>query len=233
MNRNFHAIRLEPGRIVAAEVTAAGAAALLDKGHTILLATESELRAVARRHNRPLVVLRRGSRRRAAALISPGRSARAKPASRPVPIPAARRRRHRGRGAQRHPPQGHADHRADQREHGDRPGLRRGRPLVAGVGTGGTITGVSRFIRHHNPEFQALAVEPADSPVISGGKPGPHKIQGIGAGFIPKNLDTSLLGGVETVTNDEAFASIERSTKHVRRSSDPRRPWTARPESAL
>lgn len=77
--------------------------------------------------------------------------------------------------------------------------------LVAGVGTGGTITGVTRYIRRHNPEFQAIAVEPADSPVISGGKPGPHKIQGLGAGFIPKNLDTSLLNGVETVTNDEAF----------------------------
>jgi cysteine synthase len=82
--------------------------------------------------------------------------------------------------------------------------------IVAGVGTGGTITGVTRFIRHRNPEFQAFAVEPADSPVISGGKPGPHKIQGIGAGFIPKNLDTSLLGGVETVTNDEAFAWARR-----------------------
>jgi cysteine synthase len=78
--------------------------------------------------------------------------------------------------------------------------------LVAGVGTGGTITGVTRYIRAKKPEFQAIAVEPADSPVISGGKSGPHKIQGIGAGFIPKNLDTSLLGGVETVTNDEAFA---------------------------
>lgn len=77
--------------------------------------------------------------------------------------------------------------------------------IVAGVGTGGTITGVTRYIRRHNPEFQAIAVEPADSPVISGGKPGPHKIQGLGAGFIPKNLDTSLLNGVETVTNDEAF----------------------------
>ena len=77
--------------------------------------------------------------------------------------------------------------------------------IVAGVGTGGTITGITRFIRKHNPAFQAYAVEPADSPVLSGGKPGPHKIQGIGAGFIPKNLDTSLLGGVVTVTNDEAF----------------------------
>jgi cysteine synthase len=77
--------------------------------------------------------------------------------------------------------------------------------IVAGVGTGGTITGVTRFIRKHNSAFQAFAVEPADSPVISGGKPGPHKIQGIGAGFVPKNLDTALLNGVITVSNDEAF----------------------------
>jgi len=77
--------------------------------------------------------------------------------------------------------------------------------IVAGVGTGGTITGVTRFIRRHNPDFKAIAVEPADSPVISGGKPGLHKIQGIGAGFIPRNLDTTLLNEAVTVTNDEAF----------------------------
>lgn len=77
--------------------------------------------------------------------------------------------------------------------------------IVSGVGTGGTITGVTRFIRKKNPDFKTFAVEPADSPVIGGGKPGPHKIQGIGAGFIPKNLDTSLLSGVITVANDEAF----------------------------
>ncbi len=77
--------------------------------------------------------------------------------------------------------------------------------IVAGVGTGGTITGVTRYLRRQNPDFKAFAVEPADSPVISGGKPGPHKIQGIGAGFVPKNLDPSLLNGVITVTNDEAF----------------------------
>jgi len=82
--------------------------------------------------------------------------------------------------------------------------------IVAGVGTGGTITGATRYIRSKNPKFQAFAVEPTDSPVISGGKPGPHKIQGIGAGFIPKNLDTSLLSGVETVTNEEAFATARR-----------------------
>ena len=85
--------------------------------------------------------------------------------------------------------------------------------IVAGVGTGGTITGVTRYIRSHNPQFRAIAVEPADSPVISGGKPGPHKIQGIGAGFIPKNLDTSLLAGVETVSNEEAFTWARRLAK--------------------
>ena len=85
--------------------------------------------------------------------------------------------------------------------------------IVAGVGTGGTITGVTRYIRGQEPDFRAIAVEPADSPVISGGKPGPHKIQGIGAGFIPKNLDTSLLSGVETVTNDEAFTWARRLAK--------------------
>lgn len=77
--------------------------------------------------------------------------------------------------------------------------------IVAGVGTGGTITGVTRYIRRFNPDFKAIAVEPVHSPVISGGQPGPHKIQGIGAGFVPKNLDTSLLTEVVTVTNDEAF----------------------------
>jgi cysteine synthase len=77
--------------------------------------------------------------------------------------------------------------------------------IVAGVGTGGTITGVARYIKKQNPKFKAIAVEPADSPVISGGSPGPHKIQGIGAGFIPKNLDTSLVDETITVTNEEAF----------------------------
>ncbi len=85
--------------------------------------------------------------------------------------------------------------------------------LVAGVGTGGTITGATRYLRSKKPDIRAIAVEPIDSAVISGGKPGPHKIQGIGAGFIPKNLDTSLLGGVETVTNDEAFTWARRLAK--------------------
>ncbi|ADG68599.1 cysteine synthase A [Planctopirus limnophila DSM 3776] len=77
--------------------------------------------------------------------------------------------------------------------------------IVTGVGTGGTITGVTRFIRRHNPVFKAIAVEPVHSAVLSGGGPGIHKIQGIGAGFIPKNLDTRLIDEVITVTNDEAF----------------------------
>jgi len=82
--------------------------------------------------------------------------------------------------------------------------------VVAGVGTGGTITGVAEVLKARNPEFKAFAVEPADSPVISGGTPGPHKIQGIGAGFIPANLNVDIVDGVEQVTNDEAFAMARR-----------------------
>jgi cysteine synthase A len=77
--------------------------------------------------------------------------------------------------------------------------------LVAGVGTGGTLTGISQFIKARNPQFHTIAVEPADSPVLSGGKPGAHKIQGIGAGFIPGVLDRSQIDEVMTVTNDQAF----------------------------
>ncbi len=86
--------------------------------------------------------------------------------------------------------------------------------IVAGVGTGGTITGVTRFIRKHNPAFRAIAVEPVHSPVISGGQPGPHKIQGIGPGFVPKNLDRSLVDEVITVTNDEAFDWARRLARY-------------------
>jgi len=82
--------------------------------------------------------------------------------------------------------------------------------IVAGVGTGGTITGVTRHVRGLNPDFQAIAVEPAASPVISGGRPAPHKIQGIGAGFIPSNLDQSLVSGIETVSNEDAFSWARR-----------------------
>lgn len=77
--------------------------------------------------------------------------------------------------------------------------------IVAGVGTGGTITGVARFIKKLNPNFKAIAVEPKHSPVISGGAPGKHRIQGIGAGFVPKNLDTSLVDEVVQVDDEDAF----------------------------
>ena len=78
--------------------------------------------------------------------------------------------------------------------------------FVAGVGTGGTISGVGKYLKEQNASVQCVAVEPEDSPVISGGAPGPHKIQGVGAGFIPKNLDTSIVDSVETVSNDDAFS---------------------------
>ncbi len=77
--------------------------------------------------------------------------------------------------------------------------------IVAGVGTGGTITGVSRYIKARNPNFKAIAVEPKHSPVISGGQPGKHRIQGIGAGFVPKNLDTSIIDDVIQVDDEVAF----------------------------
>ena len=76
--------------------------------------------------------------------------------------------------------------------------------LISGVGTGGTITGVGRVLKKKNPKIRFIAVEPEDSPVISGGEPGPHKIQGIGAGFIPKNLDMEIISGIEKVGNQEA-----------------------------
>lgn len=76
--------------------------------------------------------------------------------------------------------------------------------LVSGVGTGGTITGVSEVIKPRKPSFKAIAVEPVDSPVLSGGKPGPHKIQGIGAGFVPDVLNTSVIDEIIKVTNEDA-----------------------------
>jgi cysteine synthase A len=78
--------------------------------------------------------------------------------------------------------------------------------FVTGVGTGGTLTGVAEALKQRNPKIQIIAVEPEDSPVLSGGKPGPHKIQGIGAGFVPEVLDTNLIDRVIAVSNDDAFA---------------------------
>jgi len=82
--------------------------------------------------------------------------------------------------------------------------------FVAGVGTGGTLTGVGRVWRRRKPELHIVAVEPVDSPVLSGGEPGSHKIQGIGAGFVPENLDVSLIDEVVTVDNDQAFSTAKR-----------------------
>lgn len=85
--------------------------------------------------------------------------------------------------------------------------------LVAGVGTGGTITGVSEVIKSRRPSFQAVAVEPADSPVLSGGKPGPHKIQGIGAGFVPEVLNRDIIDEVVRVTNEQALDTAKKLAK--------------------
>lgn len=82
--------------------------------------------------------------------------------------------------------------------------------LIAGVGTGGTITGVASVIKSRKPSFKAIAVEPQASPVLSGGQPGAHKIQGIGAGFIPAVLDREVVDEIFQVTNDEAFAMAKR-----------------------
>ena len=79
--------------------------------------------------------------------------------------------------------------------------------LVAGVGTGGTITGVSQAIKERKPDFRSIAVEPADSPVLSGGPKGPHKIQGIGAGFVPEILDRSIIDEIAAVSNEQAFST--------------------------
>lgn len=85
--------------------------------------------------------------------------------------------------------------------------------LVAGVGTGGTITGTAQVLKKRKPTFRAIAVEPADSPVLSGGNPGPHKIQGIGAGFIPGVLDQSVIDDIVAVRNENAFDIARRLAK--------------------
>lgn len=82
--------------------------------------------------------------------------------------------------------------------------------LVSGVGTGGTLTGTTDTLKQKKPGFKTYAVEPADSPVISGGEPGPHKIQGIGAGFIPGNLDTKLIDEVVKVSNEDAMSTARK-----------------------
>ncbi|GAA0784519.1 cysteine synthase A [Roseibium denhamense] len=85
--------------------------------------------------------------------------------------------------------------------------------FVSGIGTGGTITGVSQVLKERKPSVHVIAVEPADSPILSGGQPGPHKIQGIGAGFVPGILDTSVFDEVATVGNDDAFAMARELAK--------------------
>ena len=85
--------------------------------------------------------------------------------------------------------------------------------FVAGVGTGGSVTGIAKYLKSKNPELKAYAVEPKDSPVLSGGRPGPHMIQGIGAGFIPKNVDTQMIDQVLQVTNEAAMDMSRRLAK--------------------
>ncbi len=85
--------------------------------------------------------------------------------------------------------------------------------FVSGVGTGGTITGVSEVIKARKPSFKAIAVEPVNSPVLAGGQPGPHKIQGIGAGFIPEVLNTDIIDEIVAVTNEDAFETARKLAK--------------------
>ncbi len=85
--------------------------------------------------------------------------------------------------------------------------------FIAGIGTGGTITGAGKVLRQAFPGIEIIAVEPTDSPILSGGKPGPHKLQGIGAGFVPSILDTQIYDSVEQVTTEEAFDHARRAAK--------------------
>ena len=86
--------------------------------------------------------------------------------------------------------------------------------LVAGVGTGGTISGAGRYLKEQNPRLHVVAVEPADSPVLSGGSAGPHKLQGIGAGFVPETLDKDVYDEVVTVSTDDAYATARALGRH-------------------
>ena len=85
---------------------------------------------------------------------------------------------------------------------------------MSGVGTGGTITGVGQVLKQRKPSVRVVAVEPADSPVLSGGNPGPHKIQGIGAGFVPPILDTHVYDEIVTVSNEDAFEDARALRPH-------------------
>ena len=85
--------------------------------------------------------------------------------------------------------------------------------LISGVGTGGTLTGIAEVLKARKPEFKAIAVEPEDSPVLSGGMPGPHKIQGIGAGFVPDILNTKMIDEVVRISNERAFATARKAAR--------------------